>query len=180
MGQNLSLILAVKPETVAAAQGHGGIPVWIFIICLVVIAAAAYFAANFLARSMNEKFIHEQQQDAENIILVSREKAQLIESDAKDNAINILKEAENEIQRRRGELTREDDRLQKKRIDLDHRVEKIEQRENNLNKRQSTLDKRQNDIEKMSSKQLEDLQRVSNMTVAEALSRASKNQIPYL
>ena len=167
MGQNLSLLLAVKPET-AAVQGHGGIPVWIFIICIVIIAAAAYFVANYLAKSMNEKFVHEQQQDAENIILVSREKAQLIESDAKDNAINILKEAENEIQRRRGELTREDDRLQKKRIDLDHRVEKIEQRENNLNKRQSTLDKRQNDIERMSSKQLEELQRVSNMTVAEA------------
>ena len=168
MNQFFSTFLSVKPYVGTPAPAQTGIPVLIFIICIIGIAVAAYFIANYLAKSMNEKFIHEQQQDAENIILVSREKAQLIESDAKDNAINILKEAEKEIQRRRGELTREDDRLQKKRIDLDHRVEKIEQRENNLNKRQSTLDKRQNDIEKMSSKQLEELQRVSNMTVAEA------------
>ena len=168
MGKFVSVFLAVKPDAAMSTPVHSGIPVWVFILSIIVVIAIAYFAANYLAKSMNDKFIHEQQQDAENILLVSREKAQLIESDAKDNAINILKEAENEIQRRRGELTREDDRLQKKRIDLDHRVEKIEQRENNLNKRQSTLDKRQNDIEKMSSKQLEELQRVSNMTVAEA------------
>ena len=168
MGKFVSVILAVKSDAAMSTPVHSGIPVWVFILCIIIVIVIAFFAAKYFAKSMNEKFIHEQQQDAENILLVSREKAQLIESDAKDNAINILKEAENEIQRRRGELTREDDRLQKKRIDLDHRVEKIEQRENNLNKRQSTLDKRQNDIEKMSSKQLEELQRVSNMTVAEA------------
>ena len=114
MSQNLTMLLAVKGDAAAPAPVHTGIPVWIFIICILLFAAAAYFLANYLAKSMNDKFIHEQQQDAENIILVSREKAQLIESDAKDNAINILKEAENEIQRRRGELTREDDRLQKR------------------------------------------------------------------
>ena len=63
MGRNLSLLLAVKPEA-AAAQANGGIPVWIFIVCIVIIAAAAYFVANYLAKSMNEKFVHEQQQDA--------------------------------------------------------------------------------------------------------------------
>ena len=169
MGSRISLLLLARP--LAAGPGpeqHAGIPVWIFILCILLIAGVAYFLVNYLARSMNEKFVREQQQDAENIILVSREKAQLIESDAKDNAIKILKEAENEIQGRRTELTREDERLQKKRTDLEHRQEKLEQRESNLNKRQSTLDKRQNDIERMSSKQLEELQRVSNMTTAEA------------
>lgn len=169
MGSSISLLLAARPLAAGPEPGHpAGIPVWIFIVLILLIAGAAYFLANYFSRSMNEKFMHEQQQDAENIILVSREKAQLIESDAKDNAIKILKEAENEIQGRRTELTKEDERLQKKRSDLEHRIEKLEQRESNLNKRQSTLDKRQNDIEKMSSKQLEELQRVSNMTVAEA------------
>ena len=124
MGKSISLFLIAKPDAFAPAPAPVGIPVWIFVTCIVLMAAACYFLANYLAKSMNEKFIREQQQDAENIILVSREKAQLIESDAKDNAIKTLKEAENEIQKRRGELTREDERLQKKRVDLDHRVEK--------------------------------------------------------
>ena len=169
MGHRLSLMFIASPAVQAAPKpGFMSLPIWLFILIILCFAGLVYVLATYLSKNMNEKFIHEQQQDAENIILVSREKAQLIESDAKDNAIKILKEAENEIQRRRGELTREDERLQKKRIDVDHRLEKIEQRESNLNKRQSTLDKRQNDIEKMSSKQFEELQRVSNMTVAEA------------
>ena len=80
----VSVLLDVKPDIAGPAPHPSGIPVWLFIVLIIIIAAAAYFLANYLAKSMNEKFIHEQQQDAENIILVSREKAQLIESDAKD------------------------------------------------------------------------------------------------
>ncbi len=134
------------------------------ILCLAVIAAATYFLSHYL----NGKFVKAQQLDADNIILSSREKAQLIESEAKGNAIKILKDAETDIQKRRGELTREDDRLQKRRTDLDHRIEKLEQRESNLNKRQSTLDKRMNELEKMSTKQLEELQKIASMTTDEA------------
>ena len=55
MIQNMSLLLAVKPDAAAPAPVHSGIPVWIFIVCIVLIAAAAYFVANYLAKSMNEK-----------------------------------------------------------------------------------------------------------------------------
>jgi ribonuclease Y len=134
------------------------------VISLIVIAIATYFFSRYL----NEKFEKTQQLDADNIVLASREKAQLIESEAKDNAIKVLRDAEIDIQKRRGELTREDDRLQKRRTELDHRIEKLEQREANLNKRQSSIDKRLNEIEKMSIKQLEELQKVAEMTTEEA------------
>ena len=134
------------------------------VISLIVIAIATYFFSRYL----NEKFEKTQQLDADNIVLASREKAQLIESEAKDNAIKVLRDAEVDIQKRRGELTREDDRLQKRRTELDHRIEKLEQREANLNKRQSSIDKRMNEIDKMSTKQLEELQKVAEMTTDEA------------
>ncbi len=134
------------------------------VISLIVIAIATYFFSRYL----NEKFEKTQQLDADNIVLASREKAQLIESEAKDNAIKVLRDTEIDIQKRRGELTREDDRLQKRRTELDHRIEKLEQREANLNKRQSSIDKRLNEIEKMSTKQLEELQKVAEMTTEEA------------
>jgi ribonuclease Y len=46
----------------------------------------------------------------------------------------------------------------------------MEKREQNLNKRQSALDKRVNDIEKLHSDQLEELQRISQLTEQEARS----------
>lgn len=162
---NISFLVKAVSQVPA---GIGPIPIPFFIGIIVLLLLIILGATYFLSQMLNKRFEKAQQLDAENVILVSREKAQVIESDAKGNAIKVLNEAEGEIQRRRGELTREDDRLQKRRIDLDHRVEKIEQREGNLNKRQSNLDKRQNDIDKMSTKQLEELQRVSNMTVDEA------------
>ena len=134
------------------------------VISLIVIAIATYFFSRYL----NEKFEKTQQLDADNIVLASREKAQLIESEAKDNAIKVLRDAETDLQKRRGELTREDDRLQKRRTELDHRIEKREQLEANLNKRQSSIDKRLNEIEKMSTKQLKELQKVAEMTTEEA------------
>ena len=81
MGSSISLLLAARPLAAGPEPGHpAGIPVWIFIVLILLIAGAAYFLANYFSRSMNEKFMHEQQQDAENIILVSREKAQLIQT----------------------------------------------------------------------------------------------------
>lgn len=134
------------------------------IIILLIIGGTTYLFSQLL----HNRFVKAQQADSENIISLSREKANQIESDAKGEAIQILKDAEVEIKKRRNELTREDDRLQKRRAELDLRIEKLEQREANLNKRQSSLDKRANEIEKMSTKQLEELQKVAQMTTEEA------------
>jgi ribonucrease Y len=47
-------------------------------------------------------------------------------------------------------------------------MEKLELREQALNKRQSALDKRSNEMEKMYSQQMEELQRIAQMSVEEA------------
>ncbi len=130
-GAGLMMIAAAQPQTAE------GLPIilWVVIgivVGLVLIVGATYF----LSHMLNDRFIRSQQLDAENIIILSKDKAQQIESEAKDNAIQVLKDAENEIKKRRNELTREDDRLQKRRNELDNRIEKLEQRESNLNKRE--------------------------------------------
>lgn len=139
-------------------------------VILSVIAAAAIIAiaVTLLTRSLTNRFIREQQLDAENIILVAKQQAQQIENEAKDKALKAINDAEEELQKRRNELTRESDRVQKRRNEIENRVEKLEQRETNLNKRQSNLDKRSNEIDKMAGKQLEELQRVAAMTTDEA------------
>ncbi len=105
---------------------------------------------------------------SEGIVQKATEQARTIEIEARDKSLKLLQESEGETSRRRLDISREDERLQKRRLDLDHRIERLEQREQNLNKRQSSLDKRANDIEKMYSDQLEELQRIGQMSMDEA------------
>lgn len=105
---------------------------------------------------------------AEVILQKAKENARSIELQAKDDAIKVLKTSDEEITRRRAEAGREEDRLQKRRAEMDMRVEKLELREQNINKRQSAVDKRANDVEKMYSQQLEELQRISQMSLEDA------------
>jgi len=105
---------------------------------------------------------------ADHIITEAKERAREIELEAKDSALQITQKAEDELTRRRIELTKEDDRLQKRREELDRRLEKYEDRENRLNKRQSSIDKRANEINTLYEQQMAELQRVSEMTTEEA------------
>jgi ribonuclease Y len=136
----------------------------IFLVDVLIVAAATYYATHYL----NEKFRNEQQNKADNSLLVAKEQARAIELEAKDKALKLLQEAEAEVVRRRSDLAREDDRLQKRRVELDHRMEKNEQREQVLGKRQSALDKRSNELEKAYSTQMEELQRIAQMSMEDA------------
>ncbi|MGD0003865.1 MAG: ribonuclease Y [Anaerolineaceae bacterium] len=136
----------------------------IFLVVVLIIAAATYFATRYL----NEKFRNEQQNKADNSLLVAKEQSRAIELEAKDKALKLMQEAEAEVVRRRSDLAREDDRLQKRRVELDHRMEKNELREQVLAKRQSALDKRSNELEKAYSTQMEELQRIAQMSMEDA------------
>lgn len=122
----------------------------------------------FLSRYFSERFRKDQESRADTVLLAANEKAREIELEAKDKALSILQEADNEVNRRRAENSREEDRLQKRRAEMDARMERMEQREQTLNKRQSALDKRTNEIEKMYEEHLSELQRIGQMTVEEA------------
>ncbi|MGB3701261.1 MAG: ribonuclease Y [Anaerolineales bacterium] len=105
---------------------------------------------------------------AENILNAANEEARNVELQAKDKAIEIRQSAENEISRRRSELSKEEDRLLNRRNEIDNQSERNEKREQVLNKRQSTMDKQTNELEKMYSQEMEELQRISQMTTDEA------------
>lgn len=131
---------------------------------VLIIALAIFLISRFLLRRQDQEL----KLKADTMLLESKEKARATELEAKDNSIKILREAENEVARKRGEISREEDRLQKRRQETDHRIERLEQREGNLNKRQSALDRRANEVEKMALQQAEELQRVAQMSVEEA------------
>ncbi len=140
-----------------------------FVIGAAVLALVIGGAAGFF---YNKKQVETRQKDtqqkAEIILQKAKENAKSVEIQAKDDALKILKNAEEEVSRRRNDLNREEDRMQKRRAELDNRVERLEQREQVINKRQSVLDKRASDVEKMYTQQVEELQKIGQMTTEEA------------
>ncbi|WP_299028044.1 ribonuclease Y [uncultured Thermanaerothrix sp.] len=124
----------------------------------------------FVRRSLIARLQREQKEIADSLITNATEQAKLIEIEARDKALKILQETEAEVNRRRSEIAREEDRLQKRRLELDNRIERLEQREQALNKRQSSLDKRANEIERLYEQQIAELQRIAQMSVEEARS----------
>jgi ribonucrease Y len=149
-------------------MGLNAIDFVFFFVAVAVAVVASILIVNSRTRTLMEKFRKEQQERSDNLIQVATGKARSMELEAKDRSLKLMQEAESETIRRRTDLSREEERLTKRRAEIDHRMEKLELREQNLNKRQSALDKRTNDIEKMVSEQMDELQRVSAMSIEEA------------
>jgi ribonuclease Y len=76
--------------------------------------------------------------------------------------------ADKDIERKRNELSKEDERLQRRRAELDDRTERIEKREQRLNKRQSSMDRRANELDSLYQEAIDKLQTISSMTNDEA------------
>lgn len=145
--------------------------IFLWIILAGVLGAVLGVLIGYLVKQSQVKRNLEQQGlKADSIITQAQEKARLIEVEAKDEAIKIIRKSETEIMQKRSELNKEDDRLGKRREELDRRFDQMQQRESTLNKRQSAIDKRANEIEGMHSQRLEELQKIAEMTTDEARS----------
>jgi ribonuclease Y len=139
-------------------------PFIIAIVALVVGAAVGYLIRQMLLTQA----IRREEIQANQIIHNAEEKAKVIALEAKSQAAEIRDSANEELNRRRNELNKEDDRLQRRRSELDERTERIEKREQRLSKRQSTMDRRANEIENLYKQEMEKLQSISNLTIDEA------------
>lgn len=140
------------------------LPIVVGIICLLLGLAVGFV----LKQNQINRKMQAQNLKADSIHTQAQEKAREIELEAKDSALKITRQAEEEISHKRNELNKEDDRLVKRREELDRRFDQIQQREVSLNKRQSSIDRRANEIETLQDQRLEELQRVSEMTTDEA------------
>jgi len=143
---------------------NAGIWLLIIAISLALGMAIGYFIKQQQTSSAKRK----EKEEAENIINRAEEEARSIILQAKDKALETRQTADAEIARRRTELSREEDRLQKRREEIDGRTDRVDKHEQALNKRQSAIDKRANDVERMYAQELEELTRVSQMSIEEA------------
>jgi len=145
-----------------------GIFLWVLIILLPIALVAGVVIGYLSKQTQIDKAQQLQKAESERLLEEAKEKVRNLEIKSRDQALDIVQKAEAETTRRRAELAREEDRLQKRREELDNRVDRLEKREQNINKRQGALDKRVTDIEKLHSQEIEELQRISQMTIEEA------------
>jgi ribonuclease Y len=141
---------------------------WIWIPITIIALALGTGIGYWLKQYLVEKARQREKVLADGVIDEAKKKARDLELQAKNQALELRQNADAEIARRRNELNREEDRLGKRREEMDMRTDRLEKREQLINKRQSALDKRANDVEKLYTTQMEELQRISQMTPEDA------------
>src|SRR5574341_646375 len=146
-----------------------GIWIWILISLIAFVAGAGI--GYILKQSSVEKELEKHKAKTNLLMEEAQKRASELELRAKNQALEIRQAAEAEIVRRRTEVNREEDRLQKRREELDIRTDRLEKRDQMLNKRQIALDRRTNEIDRLHAQHMEELQRISQMSLAEARSQ---------
>jgi ribonucrease Y len=145
-----------------------GVILWVLLLLIPVALILGAVIGYLIKQNQVAKETQRQSEKAGNILEEAKEQARQMEIQARDRALDVHQKAELEINRRRSELSKEEDRLQKRREELDGRIDRLEKREQNLNKRQSALDKRVNEIEHLHEQEMEELQRISQMSIDDA------------
>ena len=137
---------------------------------LILLGAALTGAAlGFLVKHLQvQSAKRRNKEEADRIITQAKEEAKTIELKAKNEALETRQRAEGDVERKRKDLSREDDRLRSRRAELDQRTEKLEERDQSLNKRQSALDKRTTEMDELRSEIVKKLETVSSMKREEA------------
>lgn len=134
------------------------------VVALLLGALIGFFVSRYLCDLEQKR----QKTTADDIIKGATEQARLIEIQARDNALKVIREAEADIAKRRNELIQEENRIQMRRDEQDKRAERLEQREQKVNSRQSAVDRRANEVNKQYEIQMKKLQEISQMTKEEA------------
>ena len=141
---------------------------WLAIPAALIALAIGAGVGYYIKQVIVQRALEQEKAEANQILEDAKKRALAIELQAKNQALEARQAGEAENGRRRNELNREEDRLQKRREELDNRTDRLEKREQAINKRQSLLDKRANDVERLHSQEMEELQRISQLTLDEA------------
>lgn len=108
------------------------------------------------------------EEESSRILSEADARAKQTEIRAKDEALRLTNESEEQVKKRRLEVDREVERLDRRREEIDRRAERLDARERDMNKRQSALDKRKQEIDKLVEDRRAELERVAQMTRDEA------------
>lgn len=158
------------------------------VVALLIGAAIAYFILTSQANSKTkeaERKISEAESQAQKITSDAERQAENTKREsvlaAKEEILKLRQSSEAEEKQRKSELHNLENRIMQREESLDKRNDALDRREHQLSGQQSQLDKRANELNEMSKKQIEELERISTLSVDDAhrelLDRVRKDTI---
>jgi ribonuclease Y len=133
---------------------------------------AGITAGYLYRRNIAEGKIGRAEDEAKQIINDALKKAEATKREtileAKEEIHKLRNEFERESRERRNEIQRAERRLMQREENLDRKLDNLESREEMLNRRQKDIQKMQDEVNFLHQKQLDELERISNMTMDEA------------
>lgn len=147
-----------------------------FIIGMIVVAIVVGIIAFFCGSSYRKRTAEAQIGSAEeksrkiidDAIKTAEAKKREILLEAKEENIKLKNELDKEVRERRNELQQLEKRLVHKEENLDKKNTAIEQKEEQLQKKLDKVEKTKEEVEVLKEKQLQELERISGLTLTEA------------
>jgi ribonuclease Y len=139
------------------------------IIVVALAIGAAAFVLGYLFRQYSTRNTM-RKVNAEAVVLLTQARTRLKEAEleAKATALKIRDEVDREVKRRRAEQERQERRLQQRRVSLDRRMDDLEERTRKLDGKERQLDTQRNELDQLRMRELEELERIANLTTEQA------------
>ncbi len=140
----------------------------IFLISIVI----GIFIGIIVRKKIAESKMKSAESEAKRILELANKEAENKKKEeifkAKEEIMNSRKELDQEIRERRGEVQKQEERLIQKEENLENKMENLEKREKDLEYETKELEDKKQELSELQTKQLEELQRISRLSVEEA------------
>ena len=144
----------------------------IYIAIFLVSAVIFTFVGMFIRKKIAESKMKSAENESKRIIELANKEAENIKKEeifkAKEEIMNSRKELDQEIRERRGEVQRQEQRLIQKEENLENKMTQLEKKENDLELKSQENEKRKEQLEELYNKQMQELQRVSGLSIEDA------------
>ncbi len=141
----------------------------VVIVAAAAVAMIAGIVIGFVARRfVATSAVKHAEQYSQRIIAEAHAKQKEIVLEGKDEALHLRRAAEDEAREQRANMQRSERRLLDREEALDRKVAALEEREQGLQARAAELDAERAKVADLRQRQLEELERVSGLTAAEA------------
>lgn len=143
-------------------------------LCMVLVLAVGLLIGYIIRKNVGEKAIGSAETKARNLILDAENRAETIKKEitleAKEEAHRMRSDAEREVRERRSEVQKAERRLIQKEESIDRKLENIERKEENIARKEQSLIDKNKELDGFIERQMEELERVSGLSVEEAKS----------
>lgn len=145
----------------------------VIIIATILISAVVFIPIGVAFRKkIAESKIDGAETEAKKILELANKEAENKKKEeifkAKEQIMRERQDLEEEIRQRRGEVQKQESRIIQKEENLDRKEETLERKERDFDKREQQMDEREQELNDLLQKQMEELQKVSGLSVEEA------------